>query len=238
MLNSKKTVSLGLAMAMAAAMAVPSFAADSNQTVMSGTYSEPAIAVTVPATGTVSVNPYGLPVKIESSGASVTIKNMQLVSAPMTLRNDGEVSLDAYVTASTVVPSTSHITFFASNPNDDSTAKTTPSIYMKLEGVQSGKSGSGDSLEKGLIEEFGTDATWTGATSIDFDATGAIANSTQLVTLKEVDSTTGKYQAGSIAQVRLNGKVSEDPTTTKWATTDTFTTTIAFTFKCTPASTT
>jgi hypothetical protein len=240
MLNSKKTVSLGLAMAMAAAMAVPSFAADSNQTVMSGTYSEPAIAVTVPATGTVSVNPYGLPVKIESSGASVTIKNMQLVSAPMTLRNDGEVSLDAYVTASTTVASGSNIEFAATDPNQDTTGtgKTKPTIFMQLEAVQSTKSGSGDSLEKGLIEEFGADATWTGVTPINFDENGAIANSTKLITLKEVDSTTGKYQAGSIAQVRLNGKVSEDPTTTKWATTDTFTTTIAFTFKCTPASTT
>jgi hypothetical protein len=236
MLNSKKIASLGLALAMAATMAVPAFADDAaNSTVMEGTYTEPEISVTVPAKGTVSVNPYGLPVKVESSSASVTIKNMQLVSAPMTLRNNGEVSLDAYVTASTVIPDTSHVTFVAANPNDNDTAKKTPSIYMQLEAAASAKSGSGDSLEKGLIEEFGADDTWTGATAVDFDTTGAIGTKTKLVTLKEVDSSK-KYQAGSIAQVRLNGKVSEDPETTPWATTDTFTTTIAFTFKCTPVT--
>jgi hypothetical protein len=233
MLNSKKIASLGLALAMAATMAVPAFADDAgNSTVMEGTYTEPEISVVVPAKGTVAVNPYGLPVTFTSSGASATVRNQQLVTAPMTLRNSGDTALDAYVTASTVVPQGSNVTFVASDPKDE----TTPSIYMRLEAVQSAKSGYGEDLEKDLIEEFAADATWTGVTPVYFDATGAIGTKTKLVTLTELDPDTGKYQAGSIAQIRLAGLVTEDPSTTAWATTDTFTTTLAFTFKCSPVA--
>jgi hypothetical protein len=246
MLNSKKIASLALALTMAVTMAVPAFADDnnsgsttntSNSTVMSGSYTQPTISVTVPATGTVAVNPYGLPVKFDKGdGSTVTVKNLQLVSAPMTLKNNGDTALDAYVTASTDVPSTSHVTFFASDPNKDDTAKKTPNIYMQLEAVQSAKSGYGDTLNQSLIEEFADADTWDGVTPIAFDNTGAIGTKTKLVTLKEMDATSGTYQAGSIAQIRLDGQVSEDPETTAWAETDTFTTTIAFTFKTSTAS--
>jgi hypothetical protein len=242
----KKIGSVALAGVMAFSLAIPAFASDgsttsssnsSNSTVVSGSYTTPVISVTVPATGTVAVNPYGLPVKFDKGdGSTVTVKNMQLVSAPMTLKNNGDTALDAYVTASTVVPSTSHVTFFASDPNKDETAKKTTNIYMQLEAVQSAKSGYGDTLNQGLIEEFADEDTWSSVTPIDFDANGAIGTKTKLVTLKEMDATSGTYQAGSIAQIRLDGKVSEDPDTTAWAETDTFTTTIAFTFKTSTAS--
>jgi hypothetical protein len=235
MLNSKKIASLGLAMAMAATMAVPAFAA--NNTTVTATYSEPEIAVTVPDSGTIAINPYGLPVTFEKSdGNTVSVKKQQITMAPLSIRNDGTTSdLDAYVTVSSTAKSGSNVKFIASDPNQSTTEgdKTSNKIFLQIEGVASGKSGAADdTLEDALIDEYCTDATWATATTQPLDDKGAAA-STKIATLAEYNTTDDEYAAGSIALIRLTGKLVEEPSTA-WTTKDGFTTTLAFTFK--PAS--
>jgi hypothetical protein len=238
MLNSKKIASLGLALAMTATMAVPAFAA--NETTVSATYSEPEISVTVPSTGTIAINPYGLPVKFEKSdGTTASITNQQITTAPLTIRNEGKDSaLGAYVTVSSKVGSNSGVGFINEDPTTSTVegASTSKKIFLTLEGQASATTGAaGDTLEDALIEEFCDSTKWTAPTQLTLDGDGALTTKSQIATLEALDAD-GKYQAGSIALIRLTGKLVEDPESA-WTTKDSFTTTIAFTFKTATGST-
>jgi hypothetical protein len=228
----KKIGSVALAGAMAASLAIPAFAA--NQTTLTGTYSEPEIAVTVPDTGTIAINPYGLPVTFDTSDGTVSVKNQQITTAPLNIRNEGNLSdLDAYVTVTSKASSGSGVKFY--DVSWDATKITDKSIHLTLEGKASTLAGYSidDDVEDKLITEFADQTIWTagsGYYKIELDANGAVTARTQIATLKALD-TDGKYQAGSIAQIRLTGKLAEDPKDSAWSTKDGFTTTIAFTFK-------
>jgi hypothetical protein len=227
----KKIGSVALAGVMAASLSIPAFAA--NQTTVTATYTEPEIAVTVPDTGTIAINPYGLPVTFEKSdGTTVSVKKQQITMAPLTIRNDGDVSdLDAYVTVSSKVGTGSGVTFIASDPNQSSTEgdNTSKKIFLQIEGAASAETGEADDdMEDALIDEYATDSTWANATTAALDANGGLTTKTKIATLTAVDE--DGYQAGSIALIRLTGKLVEEPSTA-WSTKDGFTTTIAFTFK-------
>jgi hypothetical protein len=253
MLNSKKVASLGLALSMAATMAVPAFAAEtttttsSNTTVVNGAYKEIAIAVKVPTTGTAQINPYGLPVeftKSASSTKSAKATGQQIVTQPLYITNEGDVALDINASVSTTVNGMEIVT------DKSAIAKSTDKqAYIELQMVQSAnKSLADDTAKDKIIDEFATDATWTadGVSKLVLPAGGddAVESEKALATLaaSKVTTTTenGKststvtYNAGSIVLFRLAGDVVTKPDTA-WATTDTFTSTIAFSF--TPATT-
>lgn len=73
----KKILSMGMAVAMTAALAVPAFAADAdapqNVTEITGTYTETVIDVVVPATASAVINPYGLGTTVTKSDGSTRL---------------------------------------------------------------------------------------------------------------------------------------------------------------------
>jgi hypothetical protein len=257
MLNSKKIASLGLALAMVASLAVPAFATEeetkeetketNTSTEITSTYKKVAIAVTVPTTGTAQINPYGLPVeftKSASSTKSAKATGQQIVTQPLYITNEGDVALDINASVSTTVNGMEIVT------DKSAIAKSTDKqAYIELQMVQSAnKSLADDTAKDKIIDEFATDATWTadGVSKLVLPAGGddAVESEKALATLaaSKVTTTTenGKststvtYNAGSIVLFRLAGDVVTKPDTA-WATTDTFTSTIAFSF--TPATT-
>jgi hypothetical protein len=244
----KKIGSVALAGVMAASLSIPAFAAtettaDPNTTVVSGAYKDVAIAVTVPTTGTAQINPYGLPVeftKSESSTKAAKVSGEQIVTQPLYISNEGDVALDINATVTTTAKGVELVT-------DKSTlAKSTDKqAYVELQMVQSAnKSLADDTAKDKVIDECAAAATWTadtvGKLVIDPESDDNTSD-TALATLA-ASKVTGSgsdavvtYNAGSIVLFRLAGEVVTKPDTA-WATTDTFTSTIAFTF--TPATTT
>jgi ribosomal protein L30E len=259
MLNMKKITSLALALAMTAALAVPAFADDentdstpsssdsqgtqqetassttaSNKTVVTTTYKTITIAVTVPSTGTAQINPYGLPVEVKDSAGSATlgkITGQQITTAPMYISNDGDIALTV---GATVSATASEGVNLVTKVNAKSTAK---DIYAQVQmvaapdSVAGAKAAIGDLAIKACID----DANWTSANSLAV-STSETSNSSMVTLAKntmETDGSLATYAKGAIALVRLTGSVTESPAD-DWAETDSFTTTIAYTFK--PAS--
>jgi hypothetical protein len=225
----KKILSLALASATVASLAAPAFAAD-NSTVITAAYEEISIDVTVSPTGTATINPYGLPIKFTKSDGSTktaAVEGEAIVTTPLSIKNNSESKLKVSATVTTVNGKNSGIEFVSAAPASTVTSK---QAFVQLQLKKSAKTGTaGNTLEDLLADEFVTAATWTtpdGAVTLSTDdpVTGK-----DLVTLEKYDSNNG-YVANSIALFRLGGKVVEDPDEA-WTTKDTFTTTIAFTFK-------
>jgi hypothetical protein len=246
MLNSKKIASLGLALTMTAALAVPAFADDTpaaNTTVVDGAYKEIAIAVTVPTTGTAQVNPYGLPVEFTKSASSTKaakVSGEQIVTNPLYISNEGDVALDISASVSTTVTGMEIVT------DKTGLAKSTDKqAYIELQMVPSAnKSLADDTAKDKIIDECATAATWTADTvgKVVLPAGGDDAVVGDKIATLAASKVTGTgsdavvtYNAGSIVLYRLAGEVVTKPDTA-WATTDTFKATIAFTF--TPSVTT
>jgi hypothetical protein len=237
MFNHKKVLSLALAGAMAASLAVPSFAA--NETTVTATYKEVTINVDVSTTGNVYINPYALPVKI-GTGASGDVKvSEQIVTEPLTIKNKTDVKLDVNATATATINTGSTMTLATSALTKDDTAK---KAFVYLDVVSATTlSGADSAVTAAAIADAYKAAGWTKAESYKEDATNLLVlnaakatTKSGLVTLAaaelDTDGTTLKtYNAGSIAVFRLNGNcvaAPKDP----WAATDGFTAKIAFTF--------
>jgi hypothetical protein len=244
---NKKLVSAVLAGAMLASLSVPAFAeeetkTDPNTTVVSGAYQDITIAVTVPTKGTAQINPYGLPVEFTKSASSTKaakVSGEQIVTQPLYISNEGDVALDINATVTTTAKGVELVT-------DKSTlAKSTDkNAYIELQMVQSAnKSLADDTAKDKIIDECAASATWAadsvGMLVIDPESDDNTSDKA-LATLA-ASKVTGSgsdavvtYNAGSIVLFRLAGEVVTKPDT-DWTTTDTFTSTIAFTF--TPATT-
>jgi hypothetical protein len=221
----KKALSLAMATAMAASMALPTFAA--NETSINAAYQEIDIAVTVPDTGTVIINPYGLPVDVEGYDG-VQISGEKITTQPLYITNNGTISLDIGAKVTTTNGKSSGIEFVSGLGND----KTKKQISLSFQMVQSAQKGAiSDDTTKKVVSEFADSATWTSVTKTtlaDGNGTVADANKVELVALTEESKTkTLQYDEGSIVLFRLTGDVMQDAA---WTTKDTFTTNIAFTF--------
>lgn len=92
----KKTSLFCVALALALTLAAPAYASGSNgfQTEITALCELPEISVTVPATAEVFINPYELPVTIESTESTA-----QIVSTPACIENQSVVPLQVGVTA-------------------------------------------------------------------------------------------------------------------------------------------
>jgi membrane-associated protease RseP (regulator of RpoE activity) len=238
MLN-KKIMSLALAALTTASLAIPALAEDNttNTTTVTGAYEEIAIAVTVPTTGTVSINPYGLPVELkksESSTKTAKVTGQQIVTQPMYISNEGDVALTV---GATVTTTAKNFDLVDAKPADTVTDK---QAYINLEMVQSAnKSLSDDTAKDKIIDEYATDSTWTSATQLTLSSDDVTKEDMATLAASKVSGSgsdkTVTYNVGSIVLFRLAGNVVTKPDTA-WTTSDSLTAKIAFTF--TPATTT
>jgi hypothetical protein len=260
---TKRILSLTLAGVMAASLSIPAFAASTpdvtnglatatsgkTSTEVSGAYKEITIQVSVPTTGVVQINPYGLPISIDrtdttSTAGPIVLKGKQITSQPMYISNEGSVDLSIGATVKTTNGAKSGITFTTAAPTAKSTEK---EAFVYLELKASEKTTATDSMSEAetdaFVEEF---ANWTST----YNKSQCLALNTDeaqslkgMATLKAHTAETtvsgqtvaAHYGAGSIVLFRLAGSVVQEPETA-WSTDDTFTASIAWTF--TPATTT
>jgi hypothetical protein len=237
-------MSLSMAALTTAALAAPAFAATTaNQTVVKTTYAEVPISVTVPTTGTATINPYGLPVNVTlSDNTTKQMTSHQITTQPLWITNNGDVDLSIGATVTTAITSGSELTIVDSKPADDETAKQAM-VYLEVRqsALTADLSSALDADEKDTIL---TDAAGWAASTYSSTAKTQLLLSTDeavsqsgMVEIKKITDNSGtkKYSKESIVEFRLEGNVTEDPEKA-WTTKDGFTATIAFTFK--PATTT
>jgi hypothetical protein len=245
MFNFKKAMSLAMAGAMVATMAVPAFAEDTESTTnrqlkIDGAYQAVPIDVVVPSQGTVIINPYALPVEIVAktqSDAAVKVEGQQIVTKPLAIKNKSEVKLDVNVTATATVKGALTL---AAAPIDKPEEDTKNEAFVYLTFAASGLSGDNTAVTDSAIATEYKDITWN-----DYAATGegsekVLALSTKSATKagmatlakSDFDADSGEwtgYAEGSIAYVGLTGTCAQNPKTA-WTAKDGLTATIAFTF--------
>jgi hypothetical protein len=248
MLNHKKVLSLALAGAMAASLAVPSFAADSTtesttnrSTKVTGNYQAVDIAVVVPSTGTVVINPYALPVVIgkDDSDKDIKVENTQIVTKPLAIKNQSEIKLDVNVSATASV--TGAFTFAAAPISADDIKTDTKNegfVYVDIE--TSSLTGDADTVSAAAIATAWKDVKWT-----EYATTGTASNvlalkatttaiskagmGTLAAAKMDDDGAFSSYESGSIAFVGLCGQCAQSPKTA-WVAKDGLTANLAFTF--------
>jgi hypothetical protein len=235
MLNHKKILSLALAGAMAASLAVPACAAtSSNTTKVTATYQPVTIDVVVPTTGTTIINPYGLPVDIGPTGTVVQVKGAQLVNKPMLLKNKTSTKLNVSVSATASVTGTFT---FATSDIEDVTTDTKNDGFVYLGFAASDLTGAETALTDAAVATKYAAVTWP---EYDGDKTIALKATTSAITKSNVavlaaatmdtDGTTFKeYASGSIEYFGMCGSVAQNPKTA-WVAKDGFVANIAFTF--------
>ena len=259
----KKILSMGMALAMTAALAVPAFAADGdapkNVTEITGTYTETVIDVIVPAQATAVINPYGLgTVVTKKDGTKVTVTGQVITPTQAIINNtdlnltvgatvvgsvvalpDGADPLTAMKLAATTTKGSG--TEGSDNYVAPATAK---SAFVQLQAVAAPTAVTtaamdDDTLLDAVILEGNKDTTWADATTITV-GTKAVTED-ELVILKKatLDTTDGSvtaYPAGSIALFRLTGDCVTSPKN-EWTENDSFKVTVSFTFAPAPATT-
>lgn len=264
-MNMKRFGSIVMAGAMALSLTAPAFAATSTpagQVIITGSYEDIPIAVSVPSTGTAQINPYGLPVEVKKTVGTATITGQKITTLPLSIKNQGAVALN--VNAGLTVTPKGELKVAAASADLSPTATTpvtTKSVQVKLQvaalnDAEYAVSSTDAQLEGKLIDKFVADATWSGLTSANElaatqstagtsgqpDTAGAeakspTANNARLATLGAATVATGglvTYGNDSIALFRLTGNVVAEPATA-WAEADGFEAKIVFKF--TPAVT-
>jgi hypothetical protein len=243
MFNCKKVMSLALTGALAFTMAVPAFAAtkDANSTTVTGTYQETTIDVTVPTTGTVTINPYGLDVEVTKSDEKTAVKfsGQQILSAPMYIANNSKYDLT--VDASITTKMNGGVTLAESTLADSKSTDKSAYVYFQMVAIDDAatKSAAKD-VNDAVIDACSKDATWEDADEIVLDSTKTVATTSDKgeITLKAAttpasgsgdSAVAATYAKGSVAVFRLAGDCIKTPATA-WAAKDGFTATIAFTF--------
>lgn len=237
-LKLKRLLSAALAGAMSLTLAATALAAD-NETVITATYEEQEIAVTVPATVAAFINPYGVDVNYDQSDDARVLSGFQILSAPNCIYNLSgmDLSVSATVTGEIVTRAgetdTTKAMKFATASTDGGIA-TAKSAYvtfqMKVdEGIKGEATDINGDLYNPLAEAWAADADADGEVVVK---AGEVAG-TDLVALKKADTTTtaGKTLVveGGGALIRLNGDCVTAPKIA-WDEKDSFKVTVAYTF--------
>lgn len=227
-INMKRFASTVMAGALTMSLAVPAFAADS-QTVITATYAETALEVTVPANTGATINPYGLPVTMEDattvlSGQPITI------STPLMIENKSAVALKVGASVATTVETGMTLATAATGVAD----KTTKELYVEFQAFEAaGIDGAT------VADPTETNPAWAALKDADAVLKAVLAagatpvNATAVTAGKDLVLREGKdglSQAGGVAFVRLSGVVAKKPTTA-WATTDKLVATITYSFE-------
>lgn len=232
----KRVLSSVLAIAAAAAMAVPTFAADPepNTTVVSGKYTKTEIAVTVPTTGTAFINPYGLGTTVtDSEGTKYDILG-KIVTAPMAITNESNLKLNVTATITTTTTGLA-----LKETGDIADSDKTKLAYITLQAAPAKYAGEADGLKNAVIQEtVSKETVWGTSTALKTTTSVKVDNLVTLEKANQADGAFASYAAGSVALIRLSGNCVEEPQTAgadpvadPWTDTDTFIATIAFTFK-------
>lgn len=259
-MNMKRFASLVMASVLALSLAIPAFAADApaGQVVISGSYEDIPISVSVPTTGTAQINPYGLPVEFALSDTitKVSVSGEQITSVPLSIRNQGATKLSVNATLAVDTAGTDN---GLSVQKADLTTQKGKEINLALQvaGLNDNKyavSSLDTDLEDNIIKAFADKATWANAKSLkaeDTDAGTALADAavaksaSALAVLGASTVEAGglvTYSKDSIAVFRLTGKLNESPTKPAtapatgdvddpWTAADQFKATVVFKFK-------
>jgi hypothetical protein len=251
MLKHKKVVSLVLAAAMAASLSVTAFAAGDDEDTsgqqtnntdttpaveevttnrsmtVSGNYQAVDIAVVVPTTGNVIINPYALPVAI-SDDTSVNKVSAQIVTKPLAIKNRSAVKLDVNVSATATVKNNLTLATAAVTPSSET--KTTAFVYLAAK-----TAADTTGAELALAKEYAT-VTWPtygastkGTLALKADNAVTQTGFTTLAAATEENGAFKAYGTGSIALIGLTGSVAQNPTEA-WTAKDGLSVKIAFTF--------
>ncbi len=221
-MNMKRFASTVMAGALTLSLAVPAFAAD-NETVITATYAETTLEVSVPADTAATINPYGLPVTMADattvlSGQPITI------ATPLMIENQSPVALKVDASITTTVTGLALATTKTSVAGG--TAK---EVYAEFQAFEAaGIDGAA------ALDPTTTNPAWAALTDDDAVLTATLSSTAAATTtgdlvLREGDEA-GMAQDGSIAFVRLSGVAAKKPTTA-WATTDKLVATITYSFE-------
>jgi len=241
-INKKRFGSTVMAGALALSLAAPAFAANNTSTTITGAYTDIPIAVSVPTTGTAQINPYGLPVTItKSNDTTVDLVNQQITTKPLSVKNQGTVSLDMGVSSFLVTP-TGDISIAAAKD-------VTKTIAVNLEvagrdDTPLAVSSDSENLDNLIIDAFADEDSWAEAESLAAPAFAKGATASTITPAKQDDmavlgAVTPKsegftYGKTSIALFRLTGDLAEEPANAgaadPWKETDGFSAAIVFKF--------
>ena len=241
---------------LAVSMAVPAFATTAttpnNSTTVTGNYVDTPIDVVVDPTGTATVNPYGLPVKIGGTDADpIKISDQQVVTTPLFVRNNSDVDLKVGVSITTTT--SGDLSLAATKAAVDTATNKSAFAYMQMayidvtddsHTVASGATGSGtlEVLPSGFTASnyHKSYAAWASEAEYNADADVVLNGSKEVegtlltlgATKDGTSSNAGKkvYDATSVGMFRIGGNVVESPKEA-WTTKDGFKAVIAFTFK-------
>lgn len=235
-LKLKRILSIALSGAMCMALATTAFAAG-NETVITATFDEPVIDVTVPGTVAAFINPYGVDVNYDPADDTAILSGFQILSAPNCIFNLSgmDLSVSATVTgevlARTGETDTTKAMKFATASTDGGTV-TTKSAYvtfqMKVDdGILGEATDIVDTLYNPLAQAWAADADADGEVVVKAGET----TGEDLVALKKADlsGTNPKAVAGGGALIRLNGDCVTAPKIA-WDEKDSFKVTVAYTF--------
>lgn len=261
-MNMKRFASLVMASVLALSLAVPAFAADTpaGQVVISGSYEDIPISVSVPTTGTAQINPYGLPVEFALSDTitKVSVSGEQITSVPLSIRNQGATKLSVNATLAVDTSGDGNGVSVKKAALVSGTDKGKEiNLALQVAGLNDTKyavSSLDTDLEDNIIKAFADKATWASAKSLNAENTAkgtALADATvakSASALAVLGASTVEagglvtYSKDSIAVFRLTGKLNESPTKPAtapatgdvddpWTAADQFKATVVFKFK-------
>ena len=223
----KKIVSTILAATMALSLSATAFAAGGaatdplkQSTEIAGTTQAPTIAITVPATGAVVVNPYKMEVSPSGGTTSGDEVTDQIISATQWVENKSNVAMKVAATVTGKVEGNAKLnatTTIVDPSNTKAKPLTTNSVYLVFESV---------------VTDDGTSAvTWSGAsaaTGIEKVVVAAKATTAELGTLAAGTGAAAASADGYLA-FHLAGDAVDTPTIA-WTANDKVAVTVAFTF--------
>ena len=239
-MNKKRFGSTVMAGALALSLAAPAFAANNTSTTITGAYTDIPIAVSVPTTGTAQINPYGLPVTItKSNDTTVDLVGQQITTKPLSVKNQGTVSLDMGVSSFLVTP-TGDISIAAAKNAEKEIA-----VNLEVAGLDDttlAVSSDSENLDNLIIDAFADEDSWANADTLAapaFAKGGTAPNPANKNNMAVLGAVTPKsegftYGRKSIALFRLTGKLAEEPVNAgaadPWKETDGFSAAIVFKF--------
>lgn len=210
----KKLASLALACVMCVSLAVPAFAAGNTQTDITATYTPPVISVIVPQTAAAFINPLGLDIDVASG---VTLSGRQIISAPMSLKNQSATDLQVGATVSVEVNDSSDLRFVSTSTGGASAATKSVFAYIQAKQDKDLVGNTTTVTDAAIATAYGNWEASAYSATTDIVVNSAMpATKDNLVILRAADvsgTTFSAYKAGSVALVRLAGDCTSTLTT-------------------------
>lgn len=255
-MKCKKLISAALAGVMALSLAAPAFA---TNTVITATYAEPKIEVSVPTTATAVINPYALPTKYyydsttgktckadAENAVAFSTPASSVAAQPMFLVNYGETALKVSATATAAVKTGSDMKIAAELPEEGGTTAPVKTMTVSVAAAPvTGLAAQWKTLDgatkPAMAMETATATVWNALdwTADNTDLKKAVAldkgaEETELGTLAAIAEPDGGGDAavvdGGILAISLLGSATKKPKTA-WTAKDIVTVTVAYSFE-------